>query len=107
MVVARGFSQDRRKGSVLDNLPRREIKPVIGDLAGLAFFQARPWHNLVRTRRPSRDCKNTSTSFGSRGHETALHQVEAREKGRVAMNKLEKAVAKSGSLVGRRKRRQS
>jgi len=90
----------------LDNLSRREIKPVIGD-------RWRGWHAFRRGLGtilfdlgvPAETAKIILRHSAVAVTQKHYIKLRSAKQGRAAMSKLQKAIAKSGPLVGQRKRR--
>lgn len=88
----------------LDNLARREMKPVIGE-------RWRGWHAFRRGLGtilfdlgvPAETAKIILRHSAVAVTQKHYIKLRSAKEGRAAMNKLEKAIAKSGPLVGRRK----
>ncbi len=88
----------------LDNLSRREIKPAIGD-------RWRGWHSFRRGLGtilyglgvPAETAKVILRHSAVAVTQKHYIKLKSAKEGRAAMNKLEKAIAKSGPVVGRKK----
>jgi integrase len=101
------FTGPKKKFSLnLDNVSRRDIKPVIGERwRGWHAFRRGLGTTLFELGVPAETAKVILRHSAVAVTQKHYIKLKAAKEGLAAMNVLQKAVAKSGPLVGRRKPR--